>query len=217
LIARLGWFLLLKLQNRFRAKIPKFIVLPDQTETRPSFYNHIVGGFASGLGAAAVWQILNFQVIGDFYLATALGFLTMGFLFGALVWGIPANLYAGWIRVLSHHRFGHRLPILGPTSEFSERFVGHFPRGLDLFVEHQHGVAEIHASFVGENTGRYAVRGLTQNATVIKRFLERLDLTYDANSPVPLEADLKMEDIVVMGGAGPTTHVEFLMLPKEEE
>jgi len=86
-----------------------------------------------------------------------------------------------------------------------------------MYVEHQHGVAEIHASFVGDETGRYAVRGLTQNPTVVKRLLESFDLSYDPASPVPLEADLKMEDVVILGGPKAATHVEFLMLPREEE
>jgi hypothetical protein len=197
--------------------MPKFIVLPDEYDVLPSAYNHLFGGLASGLAAAAVWHILNYSVVGDFYWASAWGFLIMGFSFGTLVWGIPPDLYAGWFRVLSHHRYGHRLPIQNPNDAFSECFVGHFPRGLNLYVEHEHGVAEMHASFVGDKAGQYAVRGLTQSPTVVKRFLERFDLSYDPASPVPLEADLKMEDIIIMGGAGAATHVEFLLLPKEEE
>ena len=215
--SRTGWFVALKLRDRFEEKIPKFIKLPHEYVVLPSAFNHLMGGLASGLMAAIVWHLLNYQLLGDFYLALALGYLTMGFMFGVLVWGIPPDLYAGWIRVLSHHRYGQRLPIMGQEEVFSERFLGHFPRGLDLFVEHEHGVAEIHASFVGDQSGRYAVRGLTQAPTTVKRFLERLDLAYPPDSPVPLEADLKMEDIVIMGGNGPKTEVEFLLLPKEEE
>jgi len=215
--SRITWFLIMKLRDRFQAKIPKFIKLPQEYVVLPSYFNHAFGGLASGLLAAVVWHLLNYHLLGDFYLASAMGFMTMGFMFGTLVWAIPPDLYSGWFRVLSHHRYGQRLPILGPNAEFSERFIGHFPRGLDLFVESEHGVAEIHASFVGDRSGKYAVRGLTQSPTTLKRFLERMDLTYEANSPVPLEADLKMEDILIMGGAGPKTEVEFLLLPKEEE
>lgn len=215
--SRLSWFLTLKLRDRFAEKIPKFINLPNQYEVLPSFYNHVFGGIASGLCAAAVWHTLNYPVMGDFYLASAVGFLTMGFLFGTLVWGIPPDLYSGWFRVLSHHRFGQRLPILSPNEAFSERFIGHFPRGLNLFIEPEHGVAEIHASFVGEKSGRYAVRGLSQSPTVVKRFLERFELSYPPSSPVPLESDLKMEDIIILGAPGAATHLEFLLLPKEEE
>lgn len=216
-VARLAWFLALKLRGRFEEKIPKFIKLPNEFDVLPKVFDHLFGGLASGLTAAAVWHALNYIILGDFYLASAVGFLCMGFLFGTLVWGIPADLYLGWFRVLSEHRYGHRLPILGADGTFGERFIGHFPRGLNLYVEHQHGVAEIHASFVGDESGRYAVRGLTQSPTVVKRFLESFDLAYDPSSPVPLEADLKMEDIVILGGPNAATHVEFLMLPREEE
>ena len=168
--SRLSWFLALKLRSRFEEKIPKFIALPHEYGVLPKAFDHLFGGLAAGLISAALWHALSYIILGDFYLASALGFMSMGFCFGTLVWGIPPDLYSGWFRVLSEHRYGHRLPILSSNENFGERFIGHFPRGLNLYVEHQHGVAEIHASFVGDETGRYAVRGLTQSPTVVKRF-----------------------------------------------
>ena len=219
LTARLLWHLILKLRARFEEKIPSFIALPDEHSKMSwlLFYNHIVGGLAAALISAAVWHLFNHNLTHDLYYASAFSFMTMGFLFGCFVWGIPPDLYAGWIRILSHHRFGHRIPILALDGGHSERFFGHFPRGLDVFVEAEHGVQEIHASFVGDKAGNYAVRGLSQSPTSLKRFLERIDLSYDPLSPVPLEAGLSMEDLVYMGPPNQQTIVEFLFLPKEEE
>ena len=196
-LGRLIWFLALRLRERFESGSPRFWRFQMSLRHSRAFTITRSAGFVRLL-AAAVWHTLSYQIIGDFYVATAIGFLVMGLCFGSLTWAVPPDLYLGWVRVLSAHRYGHRIPVLGPDEAFSERFVGHFPRGLDVFVEHEHGVAEIHASFVGEASGRYAVRGLSQSPTYIMRFIERLDLTYDARSPVPLESDLNMEDVVVM-------------------
>ena len=42
--ARMGWFLVLKLRERFEEKIPKFIKLPHEYVVVPSAFNHLVGG-----------------------------------------------------------------------------------------------------------------------------------------------------------------------------
>ena len=76
-------------------------------------------------------------------------------------------------------------------------------------------MAELHASFVVDDAQNYAVRGLSVQPTVVKRFLERIDLRYDPRRPAPLETDLKMEDRILIG-PNQETVVEFLMLPKEE-
>jgi hypothetical protein len=62
----------------------------------------------------------------------------------------------------------------------------------------------------------YSVRGLSVQPTVVKRFLEKIDLRYDVRRPAPLETGLKMEDRVLMG-PNSETQLEFLLLPKEEQ
>jgi len=93
--------------------------------------------------------------------------------------------------------------------------VGHFPRGLDLYLPADQAVAELHISFIVDGNSRYAVRGLSIQPTQVKRFLERVDLRYDPRRPAPLETELKMEDRILLGPGGETV-VEFIMLPKEE-
>ena len=178
--------------------------------------NHLVAGPAAALVGAGVWHILAHIFLKDLYLASAIGFTTWGFMFGLLAWGVPSDLYAGWIRVLSAHRFGHRIPIDAPEGGPVERVLGHYPRGLDLWVGAEHGVAELHASFVVDHSGGYAVRGLSQWPMQVKRSLESIDLAYEPSSPVPLETDLRMEDLIYIGPKGQQTVVEFILLPKEE-
>jgi len=177
---------------------------------------HLLAGPASALVGAAIWQILAHLVVGDMYLASALGFTAWGFTFGLVAWGVPSELYAGWIRVLSAHRYGHRIPIDHPEGGVVERVAGHYPRGLDLWVGAEHGVAELHASFVRAADGAYTVRGLSQQPIMVKRALESVNLAYEPTSPVPLETDLRMEDRVILGPKGNQTVIEFIMLPKEE-
>jgi hypothetical protein len=179
---------------------------------------HLFGGMlASGFGASA-WHFCGmydwFQ--GDLYLGSALGAFIWGITFGLFVWTIPRSLYAGWIRVLSAERYGLRVPIDRPDGVASERFVGHFPRGLDLYLPGECGVAELHTSFVVDTDQRYSVRGLSQQPTLVKRFLEAIDLSYAPSRPAPLETVLSMEDRIFMGNGEQESVVEFLMLPKEE-
>lgn len=178
--------------------------------------HHVFGGVAASLMGAAVWHLCAHVIFKDMYLASALGFGTWGFTYGLLAWGVPADLYAGWIRVLSSHRYGHRIPIDTPEGGPVERVAGHYPRGLDLWVGAEHGMAELHASFVVDRDGGYAVRGLSQQPMRVKRSLEAIDLSYDPISPVPLETDLRMEDRIYIGPDGNHTIVEFILLPKEE-
>lgn len=179
--------------------------------------NHLGGGMAAGLSAGTVWFSLhNSSFFSDLYLAGAgMGF-TWGFVFGALSWGIPDDLYAGWLRVLSYRRFGHRVPIdaagLGPK----ERFVGHYPRGLDLYLSPEDGVMELHISAAVDDRQRYWLRGLTLQPTLLRRFLERIDLRYDARRPAPLQTRLRSGDRVRLGQGEAQAEVEFLMLPREE-
>lgn len=178
--------------------------------------DHILAGPTAALVGAAVWHFFGYIFIKDLYLASCFGFTTFGATFGLLAWGVPSDLYAGWIRILSSHRFGHRIPIDTPAGGPVERVLGHYPRGLDLWVGAEHGVAELHTSFVVDQKGGYAVRGLSIQPVSLKRSLESIDLAYEPTSPVPLEADLRMEDRILIGPKGQQTHVEFILLPKEE-
>ena len=191
-------------------------------------WDHWGGGIASAAIGAAVWHALAYfgvKVPGtdpivwiiapDMYLASAMGLFTWGFLHGLLVWGIPDELYAGWFRVLRGPRPGHRIPIDRLEGGPAERFVGHFPRGLDMNIPAEAGVAELHVSFVTDGKHRYAVRGLSQQPTLVHRFLERVDLRYDARRPAPMETELSSEDRIYLGDKQQTV-VEFLLLPKEE-
>lgn len=182
-----------------------------------STFQHAGGAAAGSLLGAAAWHALGFYdwLQGDLYLAGAAGALVWGLGHGLLVWGIPDELYAGWVRVLSPERHGLRIPIPRADGSPAERFVGHFPRGLDLWLPADRGVAELHASFVVDEHHRYAVRGLSVEPTVVRRFLETIDLRYDPQRPAPLETSLRMEDQILLGPEG-ETRLEFLLLPKEE-
>ncbi|MFT4978993.1 MAG: hypothetical protein ACI8S6_004903 [Myxococcota bacterium] len=178
--------------------------------------NQLGGGLAAGLAAGGAWHIFNYAVFTDLYLAgAAMGFV-WGASFGLLSWGIPDDLYAGWLRVVSYSRYGFRVPIdaseLGPK----ERFVGHFPRGLDLFLPASDGVMEMHISVAVDQKQRYLLRGLSLKPTLLRRFLERIDLRYDARRPAPLETRLRSGDRVRIGDGTKSAEVEFLMLPREE-
>jgi len=184
-----------------------------------SLFSHVGGGAVAGALAAAVWHIPGHYggaFSGDLYLGGAAAAAVFGGVHGLLCWPLPDDLYAGWIRVLSAERFGLRIPVPHADGSAAERFVGHFPRGLDVYLPAERGVAELHASFVVDDSGRYAVRGLSAAPTVVRRLLERIDLRFDPTRPAPLETGLRMEDRVVLGEAGETV-VEFLMLPREEQ
>ena len=105
---------------------------------------HLAGGAASGLAGGVAWHFLNFQDHGSdlFWAGAALG-ATWGFVHGLLVWGIPDDLYAGWVRVLTWNRYSRRIPVDALQGGPQERFVGHFTRGLDLFLAPDDGVAEM--------------------------------------------------------------------------
>lgn len=180
------------------------------------WFNHIAGGVAAGLAGAAVWHLLNLHLERDLYLAGAgLGFV-WGAVHGLLCWSVPDALYAGWIRVLTPNRYGRRIPVDGEAAGPKERFVGHFPRGLDLFLGVEDGVQELHLSVAVDGEQRYVARGLSQHPTQVKRFLERVDLRYDPRRPAPLETRLSSGDRLRVGEGEAFAEVEFLMLPREE-
>jgi hypothetical protein len=183
------------------------------------WFSHALAGPAAGLSGAAVWYLLNGPTklgLDDLYLAGAALATTWGFVFGLVAWGIPDELYAGWMRVLTSNRHARRIPIDAPDGGPKERFIGHFPRGLDLFLPVEDGVLELHVSVSVDKNHRYVARGLSLAKTTVMRFLERIDLRYDPRRPAPLETELSSGDRIVMGEGAQRSEVEFLMLPREE-
>lgn len=183
--------------------------------------NHLGAGLSAGLAAAAVWHVCNFTFFRDLYLASAMGALTFGGVFGLLAWGIPDELYTGWIRVLTPNRFGHRIPVDALDGSPKERFVGSFSRGLDLMLPAApdggpQGCQELHLSIAVDGKKVYKARGLGLYPTVVRRMLERLDLRYDPRRPAPLETRVRSGDVVELGQGEQGSIVEFIMLPKEE-
>ena len=215
LIVRRGQMLFDRLQKYFEID---FIPEPPQNKNSLLYdtFTHLIGGMVAGMWGGAMWQLMGYKLNSDLYYASMAGMVTMGFVAGALIWEIPRELYTGWVRVLSSRRYGKRIPIDSPGKNQSERFLGHFPRGVDLHLPVANGVAELHASFLVDEEQRYAVRGLSVAPTLVKRTLEKIDLRYDPRRPAPLETTLKMEDRVVMQTKDGEAEVEFLLLPKEE-
>jgi hypothetical protein len=180
------------------------------------FIYHLSGGLLAGLFAAASWHVFNSVVTSDLYWAGAAAAFAWGLSFGAFAWPLPDELYAGWLRVLSFDRFGRRIPIDAPDGQPKERFVGHFPRGLDLFLPGEAGVMEMHVSVAVDAEHRYFGRGLSLASTTVRRFLERVRLSYDPRRPAPLETRLTSGDRIVLGAGDQSAELEFLMLPREE-
>jgi hypothetical protein len=184
------------------------------------FFTQLGAGVAAGLVAAAVWYVGAYSgwTLGrsDLYLASAGAAFSFAAVFGLGAWGIPDSLYAGWIRVVTERRHGRRIPVDPPDGTTRERFVGHFPRGLDLFLPHEDGVLELHVSVLVDKNQVYRLRGLTLAPTRVARFLESIDLRYDPRRAAPLETRLQSGDRVFLGKGKEQTVVEFLMLPKEE-
>lgn len=183
---------------------------------------HAAAGIASGLAGGVTWHLLSANLrfslsTGDLYLAGAGMGLAWGLVFGLLAWGIPDALYAGWIRVLSDYRHGHRIPVDGADGQARERYVGHFPRGLDVFLPVQEGVMELHLSVAVDKDRTYRARGLSLKPTLVRRFLERVDLCYDPQRPAPLETRLSSGDRILLGEGDQEAELEFLMLPREEQ
>jgi hypothetical protein len=179
--------------------------------------NQLGGGMAAGLAMASTWYVCNHVFFFDLYIAGAALGGVWGLMFGLLSWAIPDELYAGWLRVLSYRRYGRRVPIDASGNDPKERFVGHFPRGLDLFLPSQDGVMEMHISVAVDKRQRYLLRGLSLQPTLLRRFLERIDLRYDARRPAPLETRLRSSDQIIIGDGQRSAKLEFLMLPREEQ
>ena len=200
--------------------------------------DHLGAGLVGGMVGAAVFHIIGYQQDlwqgTDLFFASGAAALCWGGAFGLLAWGIPTSLYAGWLRVLSTSRYGRRIPIDAPisagtpaasadgesapaASHGTERFVGHFPRGLDLWLDAGEGVQEIHLSIAVDANQRYSARGLSQYPVRVKRFLESVDLRYDPRRAAPLETRLQSGDRITLGDGQNSCELEFVMLPREEK
>ena len=181
------------------------------------FIEQLGAGVTAGLCGAAAWYLLSSTVLGtDLYLSGAAMGLVWGGVFGLLAWGIPDELYAGWLRVLTPNRYALRIPVDALDGSAKERFIGHFPRGLDLFLGVEDGVQELHVSVYVDEQQRYAARGLGQQPTQVKRLLESVDLSYDPSRPAPLETELRSWDRIRIGNGQQQAELEFILLPKEE-
>jgi hypothetical protein len=174
---------------------------------------HLLGGPLAGLAGALVWYSVGVWRGGHFF-ASAAGCWTVGVVLGALVWAVPDRLYRGWVRVLVGSRPGWRVPVDHAQAGLRERFVGHFPVGMDLHLPDSDGVAELHVSVVARAPGRWASRGLTRAGVKVRRPLEWMELTYDPTLPAPLEAPLLTGDRIELG---PSAELEFVVLPREAE
>lgn len=185
------------------------------------FLSHVGAGMAAGIAGAVIWFVMGYSnfALGtnSLYLASALGAVGFGGVFGLFAWGIPNDLYAGWLRVVTETRFGRRIPIDGRDGNIRERFVGHYPRGLDLFLPAEEGVMEMHVSVLVDEQQSYHLRGLTIAPTRLQRLLERVNLRYDPALPAPKEVELQSGDRILLGPPGQQTVLEFLMLPREEQ
>jgi len=181
--------------------------------------SHLFGGILAGLVGAVVWYVAGdplWPIGKDLFLASALGATAFGFTFGLFTWGVPEELYTGWLRVLTVTRHARRIPVNASDGQPRERFVGHFPRGLDLFLPATDAVMELHVSVLLNRRGEFRARGLTLQPTTVRRFLERVDLSYDRTRAAPLDTRLSSGDRLVLGPKGRETVVEFIMLPREE-
>lgn len=183
--------------------------------------SHLGAGLLAGIAGGMVWFVVgyaNFALgTNSLYLASALGAMTFGGIFGLFAWGIPNDLYAGWLRVVTETRFGRRIPIDAKGVDSKERFVGHYPRGLDLYLPADEGVMEMHVSVLVDDQQQYHLRGLTIAPTRLERLLERVNLRYDPTLPAPKEVELQSGDRILLGAPGQHTVLEFLMLPREEQ
>jgi hypothetical protein len=172
---------------------------------------HGVAGMASGLTAAVGWYFCGLA-LGDRFLASALGAWLLGVTLGALLLSIPESFFVGWMRVRRGARPGWRVFLDPDDPARSERFIGHFTRGMDVHMPPTDGSAELHVSFVAKDDGDWTVRGLSQQRVGLARPLERIELAYDPSLPAPLETPLRNGDVVRIGELG---EVEFVVATEE--
>jgi hypothetical protein len=165
----------------------------------------------AGVFAAWSWYLVGISW-GDRFVASAAACWVLGAAAGGFMWAVPDRAYRGWLRVLVGSRPGWRIPLDVKERLRTERFVGHFPVGMDLHLPDTDGVAELHVSVLAKGHGDWAVRGLTRRTVRVERMLERLMLAYDRREPAPYEAPLHDGDRVVVADV---TELEFVVLPAE--
>jgi hypothetical protein len=172
---------------------------------------HVAAGAVAGGAWAAVWFAFGVYggLGGDLFAGAALGSTIFGLLLGLLAGNAPRRAWAPWLRVRRGARAGTRVPLVDEAGRPLERFVGHFPRGLDLFLPFETGAAEVHVSVTVDALGDVVVRGHSVAPTVLKRFLETVDLAYDPRAPAPVEAVIAPGEIVRVGDV----ELEVLYLP----
>lgn len=172
---------------------------------------HALSGLAGGCAGALVWYALGHGQ-GDLFLAAVLGSSVMGAVVGGLAWGIPDRTFQGWVHVLVGARPGWRIPVDAAQVTLSERFVGHFPAGMDLHLPPGDGVDELHLSVIARGEGSWAARGLSRDKVRVMRPLAWVDLSYDPELPAPLETPLHAGDRVALG---PEAVVELVVMARE--
>ncbi len=187
--------------------------LKDEGAAWVRVLEHVFAGIVSGGAWAGVWFVPGFalSLAGDQFIAGALSSLTFGLSMGFLAWTLPDRAWTPWIRVRRGPRKGMRVPLLGENGEAIERFVGHYPRGLDLFLPSDTGASEVHLSALVDGFDEVVVRGQSVSETVVSRFLETVDLAYDPSAAAPVETVLSPGDIVRVG----TVELEVLYLPQD--
>jgi hypothetical protein len=167
-----------------------------------------------GLTAAVVSYTLGLW-LDDLYVAGMGAAWAFAALAGALSWGIPDRAWQPWVMVRVGARPGWRIPLDAADTALQERFIGHFPSGMDLHLPGTDGVAELHLSILARGDADHielAARGLSQRPVTVIRSLERVELAYDPALPAPLETTLRHEDRVRLGDAA---EVEVLVLSRE--
>lgn len=172
---------------------------------------HGIAGLTAGLTAALGWYFCGLA-LGDRFVASAVGAWLLGGTVGALLFVVPESHFVGWMRVRRGNRPGWRVHLDPADPARSERFIGHFTRGMDVHMPPTDGSAELHVSFVAKEEGNWSVRGLSQQRVGVARPLERIELAYDPSLPAPLETPLRNGDIVRISELG---EVEFVVATEE--
>jgi hypothetical protein len=210
---RLGRYLLDDLQRRWEMNVMD--PPPPLEGSRWALLGaHALVGPLCGVAAAVVGYTLGLW-LDDLYLAGMGASWSFAALAGALTWGIPDRAWQPWVMVRVGARPGWRIPLDAEDTALQERFVGHFPSGMDLHLPGTDGVAELHLSVLARGDADHielAARGLSQRPVTVIRPLERVDLAYDPALPAPLETTLRHEDRIRLGEVA---EVEVLVLSRE--
>lgn len=215
LLAGLGagvWLAVGRLLPRLLARWWPDRSLTDPTASWVVAMEHGAAGLVAGAAWGGIWFVAGLYegLGGDLFAAAAVGSATFGVLLGALAGNAPDEAWTPWLRVRRGPRMGMRVPLIDEDGRVVERFVGHYPRGMDLFLPFASGASEVHVSVTVDQRGDVVVRGHSIAPTTLARFLEAVDLAYDPASPAPVEAVLSPGDVVRLG----SVELELLYLPR---